>query len=153
VSEDEILILLVAAVVAVIAWFRWFYGALAVRDLVAPQRDRIHIYLIPFPCMAGLFSILRDFASHDVRDSGVYLTFYMVMGAAWIGFAAGLTPLMGISVRDDSVERRNHAATIALTGALFGITFCFAGGNVGDGPGWWVVVFSAILSTDALFAL
>ena len=30
---------------------------------------------------------------------------------------------------------------------------CFAGGNVGDGPGWWVVVFCAALSTGALFLL
>ena len=36
-----------------------------------------------------------------------------------------------------------RAAVPAVVGALVGVTFCYAGGNIGDGPGWWVVVFSA----------
>lgn len=34
-------------------------------------------------------------------------------------------------------------AAYAIVGALAGITFSFARANVGNGPGWWVVVFSA----------
>jgi hypothetical protein len=30
---------------------------------------------------------------------------------------------------------------------------CFAGANIGNGPGWWVVVFSATLSTGGFFLL
>jgi len=51
------------------------------------------------------------------------------------------------------IERANPAAAYAIGGALLGITLCFAGGNIGDGPGWWVVVFSAALSTLAFFIL
>jgi uncharacterized membrane protein YjfL (UPF0719 family) len=58
---------------------------------------------------------------------------------------------LGIIPRDDAVERRNLAAAIAISGAMLGILLCFAGGNIGDGPGWWVVVFCALLSTAALF--
>jgi hypothetical protein len=36
---------------------------------------------------------------------------------------------------------------------LLGGTYCFAGGNVGDGPGWWVVLFSGLLSTMSLLFL
>ena len=44
------------------------------------------------------------------------------------------------------------SAAVAIAGALLGITLCFAGGNIGDGPGWWVVVFSAGVATAGLFA-
>ena len=33
---------------------------------------------------------------------------------------------------------------------MLGVTLCYAGGNIGDGPGWWVVVFSAALATGTL---
>jgi hypothetical protein len=40
----------------------------------------------------------------------------------------------------------------AVIGALLGVTLCYAGGNIGDGPGWWVVLFSAGLATSVLLA-
>ena len=60
---------------------------------------------------------------------------------------------LGLSVRDDVIERRNRAATLAFGGALIGVTCCYAGGNVGDGPGWWVVVLSAALATATLIVV
>jgi hypothetical protein len=35
---------------------------------------------------------------------------------------------------------------------MCGITACYAGANVGEGPGWWVVVFSGALATAGLLA-
>ena len=64
--------------------------------------------------------------------------------------ARGPCRFSGSSARDDVIERGNRAAAAAIAGAILGITLCFAGGNIGDGPGWWVVVFCAILSTGAL---
>jgi uncharacterized membrane protein YjfL (UPF0719 family) len=60
-------------------------------------------------------------------------------------------PLVGVITRDDALERENVSAAMVVAGALFGVTCCFIGGNIGDGPGWWVVVFSAGLATLALF--
>ena len=50
------------------------------------------------------------------------------------------------------MERANGSASLAVAGAIIGITLAYAGGNIGDGPGWWVVVFCAALATLALFA-
>jgi uncharacterized membrane protein YjfL (UPF0719 family) len=107
----------------------------------------------PLLCAAVLWLVLKSFAADDVRDAPVYLLFYFVLGAAWVGLAAQLTGWLGISGRDDGLERGNSAATWACLGALLGVTFCFAGGNIGNGPGWWVVVFCAALATGALAAL
>jgi hypothetical protein len=51
------------------------------------------------------------------------------------------------------LERRNGAAAWAIAGAFVALTLCFAGGNIGNGPGWWVVVFAAGLSTMSFFGL
>src|SRR4029453_10538043 len=91
-------------------------------------------------------------SAHDVRDDPTYLFMYVLLGAAWVGVWIRLLAMTGVSKRDDVVERSNSSAALAVAGATLGITLCYAGGNIGDGPGWWVVVFSAALATLALFA-
>jgi hypothetical protein len=101
-----------------------------------------------------LFAILKLWASHDVRDDGRYLIQYWFMGAflaAMLG--QWLTPMLGISWRHDVCENRNPAAAFAWVGAVAGLTLAYAGSNIGDGPGWWVVVFCSFLSCGFLVLL
>jgi hypothetical protein len=81
----------------------------------------------------------------------VYLFFYAVLGMAWVGAGRWVFALFGIGLRDDVLERRNPAALWAICGAGLGLSFCFAGANIGDGPGWWVVLTAALISTAAWF--
>jgi hypothetical protein len=152
-SGDEVFVLIVCGALAVGFWGRWYYLTLTLSPLVARQRDRLAVYAAPLLCGAALFAVLRTVASHDVRDEPVYLFFYMVMGAAWVGATTHLFAWLGVSARDDALERRNHAASLALTGMLIGATLGFGGGNIGDGPGWWVVVGCAFLATGGLALL
>jgi uncharacterized membrane protein YjfL (UPF0719 family) len=152
-SEDEIVVLAVCGLGALILWGRWFWQNLSVSSLFSSQDDRYLMYATPLLCAGVLFSVLKRFASHDVRDDLRYLGFYMVMGAAWVGLFQNILHQTGLSARDDAIERRNKAAALALCGALVGLTLCFAGANIGDGPGWWVVIFCAGLSTGAWFVL
>jgi hypothetical protein len=97
--------------------------------------------------------VLRTLAADDVRDAPAYLFMYLGLGSAWVGFFQGRTLWLGIGGRDDVVERANPAAGLTVGGALLGLSLCFAGGNVGNGPGWWVVLFCAGLATAAWFAV
>jgi hypothetical protein len=151
-SGDETFILLISAGVAAFAWY-WWYAATRVKVLAVRNAGRSIFIATPPICLAILFTVLRLWAADDVRYSGTYLVFYMVAGAAWVGFCALWLGFLGVSPRDDVIERQNLAAAFATAGALAGITFSFAGANIGDGPGWWVVVFSAGLSTLAFFGL
>ncbi len=151
-SADEVMVLMFSAVVVAFAWYRWYVAA-TIRALVSRNASRFIFIVAPVGCLAMLYLVLRWWAADDVRNSETYLLFYMVAGAAWIGASGQLLSLLGISPRDDAVERQNLAAALATAGAMAGITFCFAGANVGNGPGWWVVVFSAGLSTGAFFVL
>ena len=152
-SADETIVAVIAAVMSLIAWLGWYVPVATVGQPRLPRRGRPALLAAPLLCAAVLYVVLKTVAAHDVRDDPRYIFFYLVLGAAWVGLAARLLPLAGVSVRDDVLERANPAAAYVAGGALVALTLCFAGGNVGDGPGWWVVVFSAALATGALFAL
>ncbi len=146
------MLLLLSVAVTAYAWYRW-YAAAFVRPLTVRNTSRLIYFTGPVVCLALLYLVLRRWSADDVRNSQTYLTLYMLAGAAWVGLWARLLRFLGVSPRDDVIERQNLAAAFATAGALAGITFCFAGANIGNGPGWWVVVFSAALSTGAFFLL
>ena len=151
-SGDEVFMLIASAIVALVSWGAWYIGPALIQGVRRrPPAWRL-LRLTPLVAAALLWLVLRNAASFDVRDDPRYLTFYLVLGAAWVGLWIRWLAITGISTRDDVVERSNSSAALAVTGALLGITLAYAGGNVGNGPGWWVVVFSAALATIALFA-
>ena len=152
-SGDEGFIVLICCLITLIGLGRWYYLTSAAAGFGAARAQRVPLYFIPLLCVAVLFVVLKLAASHDVRDSWPYLMMYLVMGAAWVVLWTGTLRFVGVSVRDDALERRNPAASYAIAGVLVGLTLCFAGGNIGNGPGWWVVLFCAALSTVSLFAI
>ena len=149
-SGDEVFALIISGVVALLLWVQWYRQVVIVRTIGPTRTARLPLSVAPLLCAVILFVVLRRFAAHDVRDSGRYLAFYLVMGAAWVGVASRLLPWFGVSPRLDALERRNAAASVAVGGALLGLTLAFAGANIGDGPGWYVVFFAALLSTGTL---
>jgi hypothetical protein len=64
-----------------------------------------------------------------------------------------ITTFLGISYRLDALERHNEAAGAAMGGAVIAIGASYEGANVGNGPGWWIVIFCAILTTASLLCL
>ncbi|MBI5529737.1 MAG: hypothetical protein HY897_25710 [Deltaproteobacteria bacterium] len=128
-------------------WGRWYFFVFSVSPLASSHAKRLPIYAAPPLCAGITYLVLRFFASADVRNDPVYLLFYLAMGSAWLGAAATALPLVGLSARDDVAERGNPAAGTAIAGAMLGLTLCFVGGNIGNGPGWWVVAFSSGLAT------
>lgn len=151
-SGDELLALVFSALAAVWGWSRWapaWWRTHPRRRVVVP----IVAWVGPWLCVALLYFVLARWAAHDVRDSTLYTVFYLTMGVGWTGLLLLLLPFFGLDWRDDVVERANPAAALAVTGALLGGMLAFAGGNIGDGPGWWVVVFSGGLATGALLLL
>ena len=148
-SEDEVVVLVASGILALLAWATWYWRALQLGR--PPMSAQVMLLLAPPVGGLLLFGVLRTVSSHDVRNDAAYLTFYLLLGAAWIAAWSWLLPLLGLSPRDDVLERGNGAAADVTAGALLAVTLCYAGGNIGDGPGWWVVLFSAGLATAAFF--
>lgn len=151
-SPDEVVVAVVSAITVLAGWGHW-YSAL----LTANRLGRAHspcrpiLALTPVVCLAGLFVLLRTAASFDVRNAPTYLAFYLVFGAAWMVPGRALFSLLGISWRYDALELRNPAAAWAVAGGLAGLLACYAGANVGDGPGWWCVAVAGGLGTAVWF--
>ena len=148
-SGDELFVLVASGVITLPAWLTWDYRA--VRLGRVPTASRGLLLVSPLVGALTLFGALKTLSAHDVRDAPEYLLLYLLLGAAWVALAMLCLPLLGVSARDDVLERGNRAAADAVAGALIAITLCYIGANIGDGPGWWVVVFSAGLATGALF--
>jgi uncharacterized membrane protein YjfL (UPF0719 family) len=150
VSADEIVITVAAIALGPVAWMFWF---LRTSSSTLPGRGSEGLGILGATivgCSTLLLLVLVSWASYDVRTAIEYLFMYSVMGLAWLRLGELSFAYAGISARDDVVERGNAAAAIALSGALVAVMLCFAGGNVGDGPGWRVVVISAALATGGL---
>jgi uncharacterized membrane protein YjfL (UPF0719 family) len=149
-SDDEVVVFAVSAILAVVMWGAWYIAPRRIRRLGRPVAGQWFLDLAPLVSLGVLVLVLRTVSAHDVRDDTRYLLLYFFLGAAWVSVAVRCLPLLGISARDDVVERANGSAARAIAGAILAMTLCFAGGNIGNGPGWWVVVFSAGLATVAL---
>jgi uncharacterized membrane protein YjfL (UPF0719 family) len=153
VSPDEVFVIVVAALVWAATWFWWYRGLRQGPRIWLGSPPRRLLALAPLASTILIFIVLVAWSSHDVRESPIYLFQYVALGAAWSGAAMPWLAWHGLSARDDVAERNNPAAAVALCGAILGVGLCYAGGNIGDGPGWWVVVFSAALATAAFFVL
>lgn len=91
---------------------------------------------------------LTTLASFDVVGSMFYILFYIVMGFAWVYFGVFIMrALFDISWADDILNMNNSSALCAFTGGFLGVTLIYSAANIGDGPGWWCVVFAGGLGT------
>jgi hypothetical protein len=151
-SSDEAFVLIFSILLALICWLTWYSQLGMVRRQFRRSGGRGLLAWTPAVCAGILYVVLKLWSAEDVRSDPAYMFFYMIAGAAWVGIFRLQLPLFGIVARDDVLERGNTAAVWPFFGALIGGTCCFAGANVGNGPGWWVVFFSAALSTAALLA-
>jgi hypothetical protein len=102
-------------------------------------------------CLSLILIVVVTASSQDVRRSSYYVTSYELLAALWLALGLRLFPFFGVSPRDDVVERRNIGAFWAANGALIGVAVCFAGANVGNGPGPEAVLFCAAMASTAFF--
>ena len=150
-SEDEILALMIALMCTLVGWCPFFWQAVWIRGERHPTGVRLPLFLGLAAAGGLLYVVLTRWSAHDVRDSTPYLGFYAVLGAGWLGLVRPILDYLDLRLRDDVLERGNPASSWAGGGAMLGLMACFAGGNIGDGPGWWVVIYSAMLATGTAF--
>jgi len=151
-EQDEFIAFAGHLIAALFFWIRWFSLLWSRPPLGMTTSMRWPMWCAPFVAISVVMSLLGSFAASDVRET-IYMGFYAVIGLAWVGAGVLAFSTLGPSLRDDVIERRNNPAAVTLLGAVFGFSFAFAGGNFGDGPGWWVVVFCSVLSLGTLMLL
>lgn len=149
-SPDELIVTIGAGLFGLIGWIAWSVQLITPARTAAQRRGVWSLVVAVIVCLAIIVGVLFTWSASDVRNDPAYLAMYTLLGLAWLRIGELFFVLAGVGARDDVVERRNAAAVPAIGGALIAIACGYAGGNVGEGPGWWVVVFSAALSSAAL---
>jgi hypothetical protein len=115
---------------------------------------KVFLGFLPVVSFIMIFVVLNFFASFDVVGDSFYKFFYIVLGYAWLFAGLGLMSLcFGLICPDDAVHFNNKAALAAIIGEVFALTSIYAGANIGDGPGWWCVVFAGGLGLAAWLVL
>jgi hypothetical protein len=86
---------------------------------------------------------LKVLASFDVVDATEYIILYVFLGYAWLWLGMlSMSCFFDLSWIDDALHLDNKAALPAIAGGFLGLTVIYSGANIGDGPGWWCVVFA-----------
>ena len=149
----EILLFLISLCLLCIFLFRWYKP---LSKTWPPKRNRatkIMLGLLPAVFLIIIFITLKFFASFDVVDSVFYIIFYIVLGYAWMyGGLLLMSICFDLHWLDDVVYLNNKAALAAVAGEFLALALIYAGANVGDGPGWWCVLFAATLGIAAWLA-
>jgi hypothetical protein len=146
-SDDEVLVLFGSLALAGYGWYHWYLSLINVISFPKHTLQRFILSLIPLFCLSEIYIVLKTAASFDVRDDSGYLFFYIVLGAAWLFMGREvLYYFFDISWRDDAIERHNPAAAVVVSGGLMAFASIYAGANIGDGPGWWCVIFTSIIA-------
>jgi len=124
---------------------RWYKPVINAWPREANRAAKTVLSMLPLVFLVLVFLILKFLASFDVVDSFIYIVFYIVLGFAWMYTGILLMTLCFGLREDDSVYLNNKAALAAVIGEFFSIAFIYLGANVGDGPGWWCVLFAGFL--------
>jgi hypothetical protein len=132
-------------------WLHWYYSLLKMVSFRPDKMPRALIGATPTAGMLVLLAVLLRWSSPEVRSDRQAILFYLVWGALWFRLTITLLALTGVSVRDDVLERQNRAAAWVACGGMFGVSFSFAGANIGRGPGPEVVLFCAALAKIGFF--
>src|ERR1044071_2995139 len=68
---------------------------------------------------------LHLWGATEVRANTGEVVFLTIVAAFWLGRATNVFSWLGLSVRDDAIERRNVAALIALGGAVMAVAVTY----------------------------
>lgn len=152
-SNFEPMLGFVFAIVGIKVWSVWYLDLLRINRFAASRAIRRFLAVFPVLCCFLVAMVLPFYAARDVRDDFAYIFYYILLGATWFGASMLVVPLLGLSVRDDVLERKNVAALWPCLGAMLALTLCYTGANIGQGPGLEAVLASAGLSTGGFFLL
>ena len=144
---DEVMAMLIAAGIAALGAWRWLVPALVVRSLGMPASLRLGLTLTPTVCLGIMLPALLTIAAIEVREDMRYVWLFLLVGGAWLTLVHLAMPLVGVSMRDDALERRNPAAVVVVISAMLAATIIYLGGNTGEGPTIWTTIGPAALAT------
>jgi len=153
-SADEFIVFIASLFLTVLFFFKWYQHLLMPWP---PKRNDVAKFVmgcLPPAAFVILLYTLRTLASFDVVNSYPFIAFYVFLGYAWLWLSMKfMFCFFDLSWIDDVMGLGNKAALPAIAGGFLGLTVIYAGANIGDGPGWWCVIFAGALGLAAWLVL
>src|SRR5688500_12071875 len=120
-SGDEAIFFLLAGFLGAAGLIKWYAMIARVRGPARGGAIRFALALLPVALLAGLLYVLQHWSDPKyVVGQLDYILMFMCGGASWLWVTHFSARWMGISPRDDALERGNGAAAIAVGGAMTG---------------------------------
>ncbi len=143
---------IVGAVVTIIWWLVVCFRP--GQELIRARGWRLLLFAALLLSIAILLYVLTHWASFDVVSDPYYILGYGALGILWVfGTVSWLGAFTDIRLRQDVRAHNNFAAATLIACLTTATTLAYSGGNIGNGPGWYVVVFCALLSTAAVYSV
>lgn len=118
--------------------YKWYRPVLSIWPKERAKAGRFTLGLLPVAAFFIILFILITMASFDVV--GIWVVFYIILGIVWVyGCAFLFEYFLDFHWFDDVIHHDNKAAIFPAIGGFIGFVLIYAGANIGDGPGWWVV--------------
>ena len=153
-SFDEVLVFVTSCVYSGFSIVRWYGKLTPIRPVRRDKAVKHVLSLLPLISFLVIVFTLRFLASFDVVNDYVYILFYILLGYTWVFLGIRwIFRFFDISWIDDVLNMNNRAALITVSGAFLGLVMIYSGANIGDGPGWWCVVFAGGLGLVSWFLL
>jgi hypothetical protein len=153
-DAGEIIVFIFSGVLLISFLIRWYHPLVRAWPKEQNRPAKNVLGFLPVIFLLLILATLKFLASFDVVDSVVYIIFYIVLGYAWMYVGLLLvSACFDLYWTNDAVHLNNKAALPAIIGEFFALAAIYAGANVGDGPGWWCVLFAGGLGLAAWLIL
>jgi hypothetical protein len=149
-SGDETFFFIIALAATVRGGWTYWAPLASIAKSPRPSRARAILAIIPI-----VGALMTCFTAQVWGDSSVsnhpdYILLFMLGSLAWLFLSTFAMRLLGLSLRDDALERDNSAAAIACGGALLAVAIAYAASNIGGGPTIWTTLLPAAWTALAL---
>jgi hypothetical protein len=132
--------------------YSWYKPLMGVWPPDRGRMGRRVLGLLPVIAVLIILTVLLTLASFDVV--GIWVFFYVILGFSWLSAGCFLYEwALDLQWVYDLVFLDNRAAIAPAAGGFVGLSLIYAGANVGDGPGWWVVFIAGGLGLVAWLIL
>jgi uncharacterized membrane protein YjfL (UPF0719 family) len=150
---DEWLFLVAAAASVIGLIVTYYLPLLSIASIKRPSPGRLVLACLPLVALFPTHIVLQRWADPRVVGHLDYTILFMLGGGMWIFGASRFLEVLGISIRDDAIERDNLAAVVAASGILSGVGIVYALANVGTGTTIWTTLVPAFVATVALLLM
>jgi uncharacterized membrane protein YjfL (UPF0719 family) len=140
-----------ASVVGLIVTY--YLPLLSISSIKRASSGRFVLACLPLVALIPTCIVLQRWADPRVVGHRDYVILFMLGGGMWIFVASRFLEVLGISIRDDAIERNNPAALVAVSGILLGVGIVYALANIGTGATIWTTLVPAFVATVVLLLM